>query len=222
MLWFPCCCRQPGALPSPGRAAGRGAGPAGTERPAGTPWYCSPPGLSWLSPPCDAICGHCGCCRRHCRPSCCTTCVLHRALDRSPRTTASRPPRPPPPQVRASGMVVNSMGWVLELGYEILKHTIEVRLCSAFSLLPAAAPACCSGLTSHADLHAPLRCLPPLPPSLCPLAYQHCQLLCSPSGTQVRCGAGGGRRAVVQPAERRAEAVSAVHPGAHQPTAVHY
>lgn len=31
------------------------------------------------------------------------------------------------PQVRASGMVVNSMGWIQDLGYELLKHTVEVR-----------------------------------------------------------------------------------------------
>lgn len=28
-------------------------------------------------------------------------------------------------QVRASGLVVNSMGWIVELGYELLKHTVQ-------------------------------------------------------------------------------------------------
>jgi len=28
-------------------------------------------------------------------------------------------------QVRASGMIVNSMGWIVELGYELLKHTMQ-------------------------------------------------------------------------------------------------
>ncbi len=27
-------------------------------------------------------------------------------------------------------MILNSMGWIVELGYELLKHTIEVRLAS--------------------------------------------------------------------------------------------
>lgn len=26
-------------------------------------------------------------------------------------------------------MILNSMGWIVELGYELLKHTIEVRSC---------------------------------------------------------------------------------------------
>lgn len=30
------------------------------------------------------------------------------------------------PQVRASGLVVNSMGWIVELGYELIKHTVQV------------------------------------------------------------------------------------------------
>ena len=33
---------------------------------------------------------------------------------------------PSSPQVRASGLVVNSMGWIVELGYELLKHTVQV------------------------------------------------------------------------------------------------
>ncbi|PSC75129.1 CLP1-like protein [Micractinium conductrix] len=34
------------------------------------------------------------------------------------------------PQVRASGMVLNSMGWVVELGYELLKHAVETLKCN--------------------------------------------------------------------------------------------
>lgn len=34
---------------------------------------------------------------------------------------------PPPLQARAAGLVVNSMGWVEDLGYELLRHTITVR-----------------------------------------------------------------------------------------------
>jgi hypothetical protein len=30
-------------------------------------------------------------------------------------------------QVRASGLVVNSMGWIVELGYELLRHTLQAR-----------------------------------------------------------------------------------------------
>lgn len=33
------------------------------------------------------------------------------------------------PQVKASGMILNSMGWIVELGYELLKHTIETLKC---------------------------------------------------------------------------------------------
>jgi polyribonucleotide 5'-hydroxyl-kinase len=32
-------------------------------------------------------------------------------------------------QVRASGLVVNSMGWVSELGYELLRHTLGALRC---------------------------------------------------------------------------------------------
>ena len=33
------------------------------------------------------------------------------------------PPCPLPPQVRAAGMVINSMGWIEDLGYELLMHS---------------------------------------------------------------------------------------------------
>lgn len=41
----------------------------------------------------------------------------------------SRPPPPAAAQVRASGLVVNSMGWVSELGYELLLHTLSALKC---------------------------------------------------------------------------------------------